>query len=181
MSQKHGQIKAALGNFMVNINNFLCSIWKNCHNNYRQLLISGVVWEYCEISVLSHHASVFRIGKNPITPILFAQSVTLSVLSVLIGWSSLRFLSTGDVCTSWFAVRALRSDSPLLTAECLQATLSVGSSLSWDEPVYSTFPATVSSRSNWTKGGSDNKQNKTRARKKKRRSKVGFQWVSCYS
>ncbi len=65
-----------------------------------------MVWEYGEIS---HHASVLRIGKNPIAPALFAQSVTLSVLSVLIGQSTLRFLATGDVGTSWLAVRVLRS------------------------------------------------------------------------
>ncbi len=48
-------------------------------------------------SLFSHHASVFRIGKNPIAPVLFAQSVTLSVLSVPIGQSVLHFLVTGDV------------------------------------------------------------------------------------
>ncbi len=47
------------------------------------MLVHDVVWEYGKISVFSHHASVFKIGKNPIAPILFAQSVTLSVLSVL--------------------------------------------------------------------------------------------------
>ncbi len=120
----------------------LCSVWKNCHNTHRQLLVSDVVWEYGEISVFSHHASVLRIGKNPTAPILFAQSVTLSVLSVLICLSTLPFLATGDVATSWLAVRALRSDS---TTECQQAAPSVGSSSSWDGPVYSaaTFPATV--------------------------------------
>ncbi len=58
-----------------------------------------VMWSD-SIPRFSHHASVFRIGKNPITPVLFAQSVTLSVLSVLIGWSTLHFLVTGDVGTS---------------------------------------------------------------------------------
>ncbi len=48
-----------------------------------------MVWEYCEISVLSH-APVFKIGKNPIIPVLFAPSVTLSVLFVLIGQSTYR-------------------------------------------------------------------------------------------
>ncbi len=76
--------------------------------------------------MFSHHASVLRIGKNPIIPLLFAQSVMLSVLSVPIGCSMLCFLAT--------------------TTECLQAKPSVGSS--WDGPVYSaaTFPATVSSQ-----------------------------------
>ncbi len=36
-------------------------------------------------SLFSHHASVVRISKNPITPVLLDQSVMLSVLSVLIG------------------------------------------------------------------------------------------------
>ncbi len=27
----------------VNINNFLCSIWKKCHNTHRQLIVSDVV------------------------------------------------------------------------------------------------------------------------------------------
>ncbi len=71
---------AGVGNFGVNINNFLCSVRKKCHNIHRQLLVSDVVWECRQISVLSHHASVFRISKNPIAPVLFAQSVTLSVL-----------------------------------------------------------------------------------------------------
>ncbi len=98
-------------------------------------------------SVFSHHASVFRVDKNPISPVLFAKSVTLSVLSVLIGQSTLHFLATGDVGTSWLAVCALRSDSSLPTTESLQATPTVGSNLSWNGPVYSaaTFPATTSS------------------------------------
>ncbi len=62
-----------------------------------QLLVSDMVWEYPEISVFSHHASVFRIGKNPITPVLFAQTVTLCVRSVLIGWPTLHFLARGEV------------------------------------------------------------------------------------
>ncbi len=64
-------IKAAVGNFEVNIN---------------ELLVSDVVWKYLEISVF-FRASVLRIGENPIAPVLFAQSVTLSVLSVLISLS----------------------------------------------------------------------------------------------
>ncbi len=52
-----------------------------------------------------------RLVKIPITPVLFAQTVTLSVLSVMIGRSTLHFLTTGDVGTSWLAVCALRSDS----------------------------------------------------------------------
>ncbi len=73
------------------------------------------------------------------------KSFMLSVLSVLIGRSTLRFLVTGDVGMSWLAVHALRSDSPLPATERLQTTPSVGSSSSWDRPVYSaaTFPATV--------------------------------------
>ncbi len=74
--------------------------------------------------------------------------MTLSVLSVLIGRSTLCFLVTGDIGTSWLAVCALCSDSPLPTTECLQATPSAGSSSSWDRSVYSaaTFPATISSQ-----------------------------------
>ncbi len=106
----HPYFEAAVGNFEVNINNFLCSIWIKCHNTHRQLLVSDVVWEYGEISVFSHHASVFRTGKNPIAFVLF---VTLSVLSVLNSQSTLRFSATGDVSASRLAVRALRSDSPL--------------------------------------------------------------------
>ncbi len=100
---------------MVNINNFLSSIWKNCHYTNKQLLVSDVVLEYREISVFSHRASVFMTDKNPFAPVLFAQSVTLSVLSVPTDLSALRFLATGDVGTSPSAVHALCSDSPLLT------------------------------------------------------------------
>ncbi len=138
-------MKAAVGNFVVNINNFLCSIWKKFHNTHRQLLVSDVVWEYCEISVCFFHASVFRIDESLIAPVLFAQSLTLSVFSVLIHQSTLHFLATSDVGTSWVAVRVSHSVSPLLTTECLQATPSAGVSSSWDGPLYSaaTFPATV--------------------------------------
>ncbi len=51
-----------------------------------------------------HHDIFFatrtRVGKNE-------KSVTLSVLSVLIGRSTLHFLATGDVSMSWLAHRAL--------------------------------------------------------------------------
>ncbi len=90
-------------------------------------------------SVFSHHASVFRIGKNSISLILFAQSVALSAFSVLIGWSTLCFLATGDIFTRWLAVRALSSDSPLPTTECLQTTLTAWA---WA----ATFPANVLSQ-----------------------------------
>ncbi len=108
------------------------------------MAVSDIVWEYCKISEFSHHASVFRIDKNPITLILFAQSMMPSVLSVLIGQSTLLFLATDDISMSWLAVCALRCDSPLPTT----ATPLAGSSSSWDWPVYSaaTFPATFSSR-----------------------------------
>ncbi len=140
-------VKAAAGNFGVNISNILCSIWKKCLNTQRPLLVNDMVWEYCKIS-LFFRASVFRFNKNPIAAFLFAQSVTLSVLSVLIGWSTLHFLATSDIGMSWLAVRASCSDSPLLTTACLPVTSSVVSSSSWDRPVYSaaTFPATFSSR-----------------------------------
>ncbi len=95
-------LKAALGNFRVNINNFLCSIWKKC-NTHRQLLegVSEVVGEYCENSVFSH-AWVFRIVKN--VPIIFAQSVALSILSVLIGVPR---------CASYRLVTLVRADKLL--------------------------------------------------------------------
>ncbi len=107
-----------------------------------------MVWEYGKNSVFSHHASVFKIDKNPVAAVPFAQSVTLSVLSVLISSSTQRFSATVDVSTSWFAVCALHSDSPLLTTECLQVTPSVGSSSSWDAAVYftATSPATILSQ-----------------------------------
>ncbi len=79
---------------------------KKCHvNTHRQLLVSDVVWGYGEI--FSNHSSVLRYGKNPIAPVLFVQSVTLSVLSVLIGRSKLHFLATGDVGTSCLSCSCL--------------------------------------------------------------------------
>ncbi len=122
------QINAAVGNLGVDVKNFLCSIWKKCHNTHRQLLVNDVVGNYREISVFSH-ASVLRIGKNPIAPLLFAQSVMLPVRSDLICCSVLHFLATGDAGTCRLAVCALRSDLPLPKAECLHMTPSVG--LKW--------------------------------------------------
>ncbi len=49
--------------------------------------------------MFSHHAFEFRIDKNPIAPVLFSQSVTLSALYVLIGRSMLCLLATGDIST----------------------------------------------------------------------------------
>ncbi len=46
------------------------------------------------------------------------KSVTLSVLSVLIGRSMLRFLATGDIGMSWLAHRAL---THLCQQQCLQS------------------------------------------------------------
>ncbi len=57
-------LKVAVGNFGVNINNLMCFIWKNCHNIHRQLLVSGVVWEYRKISVFSKHASAVRTALS---------------------------------------------------------------------------------------------------------------------
>ncbi len=57
--------------------------------------------------MFSHHAFVFRIDKNSITPVLFAQSVTIFALSVLTGQSTLHFLASDDVGTSWLVHRAL--------------------------------------------------------------------------
>ncbi len=57
-SYSYQPVKAPVSNFGVNINKFLCSIWKKCHNTRRQL--------DHQISAFSH-ASVFRIIKNPFT------------------------------------------------------------------------------------------------------------------
>ncbi len=66
-------LNAAVGNFgkMLTI---LCCIHKKCHNTHWQLLVSDVVWEYHKISVLSHRVAVFTVDKNPVAPVLFAQS-----------------------------------------------------------------------------------------------------------
>ncbi len=101
------EVKAAVGNFGVKINYFFVFYWKRCHNTHRQPFVSDVVREYGEIFVFSHHASVLRTGKNPDASVLFAQSVMLSVLSVLIGWTTLRVLATGDISTSPLAVCVL--------------------------------------------------------------------------
>ncbi len=45
-------------------------------------------------SVFSHHVSEFRMGKNHNAPTLFSQSVTLSVLCVPIGQSTLRYTAS---------------------------------------------------------------------------------------
>ncbi len=37
-NESENSIKAAVGNFGVYINNFLCSFWKKCHNTHRQLI-----------------------------------------------------------------------------------------------------------------------------------------------
>ncbi len=77
----HLEFKAAVGNFGVNINHFFCALFrKNNNSSHGQLLVSVVIWEYHEISLFSHHASVFRINKNPITPVLFANSDALCTL-----------------------------------------------------------------------------------------------------
>ncbi len=70
------------------------------------------------------------------------KPVTLSVLSVLNRRSTLCVFATGNVGTSWLAVRTLRSDSPLPITECLHATPSVGLRSNWDGPVRcaATFP-----------------------------------------
>ncbi len=144
-------------------------------------LRQSVSW-YGEVSVFSHHASVFsRIGKNPIPPVLFTQSVRLSELSVLIGRSMLHFLETGDIGTSWSAHRAL-------TRLCQQQSVCshTVSPPSWDGPVYSaaTFPATIWSQFKLDWKERDNKQNKMWAGAKTGRgggSRVVSQRVSCYS
>ncbi len=59
-------LRAAVGNFGVNINNLFLFNLKKCHKSHRQPLVSVVISEYHEISVFSHHASIFRINKNPI-------------------------------------------------------------------------------------------------------------------
>ncbi len=107
------------------------------------------------------------------------RSVTLSVLCVMIGRSALRFLATGDVGTSWLAHHAL---TRLCQQQSLQATPSVGSSSSWDGPVYSaaTFPATVWSQFKLDLKERDNKWNKAQAGANSC-SRFASQRVSCYS
>ncbi len=103
--------------------------------------------------------------------------------SFLIGQSTLRILAAGEGGMSWLAVHASRFDLSLSTTECLQATLWVSSSSSWDGPVYSAslFPATVLSRFKLDlKRKSDNWGSKTWAGTNSR-SEVVLQWVSCYS
>ncbi len=58
----------------------------------------------------------------------------LSALSALIRQFKLRFLVTSDADMSCLAHRAV---TLLRQQQCLQATPSVGSSSSWDRPVYS--------------------------------------------
>ncbi len=115
---------------------------KKCRNTHRHVLVSDVVWEYCEIFVFSHHASVFRIVNNPIAPALFAQSVMLSVLCLN---SPVRAVLLSNRWCQYELISSPCFDWPLSITECLQATPSVSSSSSWDRPVYSaaTFPATV--------------------------------------
>ncbi len=73
---------------------FVCSIWKKC-----QLFVNDVVQEYQKMSVFSH-AAVFGIGKNPLALVLICPIADTLVLSVLISWSTLYFLATGDVGAS---------------------------------------------------------------------------------
>ncbi len=104
-----------------------------------------MVWKYCEISVFSHHASEFRIGKNLSLPFIFAQWRFLYSLSWLAGlrWASSRQVTS--VRADWLFVPYT------LTRLCQQQSVcnqpSVGSSLSWDRPVYPavTCTATISS------------------------------------
>ncbi len=69
----------------------------------------------------------------------------LSTLSFLIHQCTLHFFTTCNVGARWLAHCAL---THLCQRKCLQATTSVGSSSSWDGPIYSaaTFTATVSSQ-----------------------------------
>ncbi len=79
--------------------------------------------------------------------------------------STLLFFATSNIVTSWLAVCVLHFDSPQPTTDCLLATPSVGSSSSWDRPVYSaaTFTATVLSWFKLALKESDSKRNTTRA------------------
>ncbi len=58
--------------------------------------------------------------------------MTLSLLSVLIGQPTLRFLVTGDDGTSRLAVWALHSDLPPPTTECVRPTPSVAATV-WSQ------------------------------------------------
>ncbi len=84
-------IKAAVGNVGVNINNFLCTVWERSHNTHRQLLVT---WAESMVRSQSFPNMPLYLGLVKITPVLFAQSGTLSALSVLIDWSTLHVLAT---------------------------------------------------------------------------------------
>ncbi len=100
-----------------------------------------VSWDLC----VYPSCLCINTDKDPIAPVLYLQSVMLSVLSVLTDWSMLRFLGTDDVGMSWLAVRALRSGSPLLTAECLQAAPQTRAEMDQFTPLQLS-PATVRSQ-----------------------------------
>ncbi len=63
-----GTFKASVGNFGVNINNFLCSIWKKCPNTPKQLLVtSDEVWEYREMCfpIMPLYSALVKILSLP--------------------------------------------------------------------------------------------------------------------
>ncbi len=76
--------KSVVGYFGVNINNFLCPIWKKCHNTHRQLLESDISAFPCSCRYLCPTSAALW----PLCP----------------DWcGTLRLLATGDVDTSWMA------------------------------------------------------------------------------
>ncbi len=80
------------------------------------------------VIVVGHWLLVDKLVSNKpyfYHDIFFATEMRVScknVLSVLIGWSMLHLLATGDVSMSWQAICALCSDLPLLTT--VSATVS---------------------------------------------------------
>ncbi len=128
------------------------------------------------------------LNWSPISPIFttifslppgpgFREKMKNQWRSVLICWYMKCSLATGDIHTSWSPC----SDSPLPTTECLQATPSVSSSVSWDGPVYSaaTFPATFSLQTG-VKRENNNKRNEAQGGANDC-SGFASQRVSCYS
>ncbi len=114
------------------------NLTKQCNTGWKMTPIAAKLVS----SELCFYHDIFFANRTRILP-KNETSVTLSVLSVLTGWTMLRFLATGDVSTSSLVHRALIR--LWQQQQCLQVTPSVSLSSSWDGPVYSpeTFPATI--------------------------------------
>ncbi len=102
MTERHSHTKQMRKNYRkleVKLDKFLFLI-KQCNSGWKMTPFAAKL--VSNKAFFSH--IFFAIG----TRVLWKneKSVTLSVLSVVIGRSSLRFLVTGDVSTSWLAHRA---------------------------------------------------------------------------